>query len=91
MTTIDLSADEIFRRDLLHLGNETKRRLIELLASSLTFSDSRTASAEIMEKRKALLDKVNGAWSDDELTAEEEIKHLRDARVQGKTRKIADL
>lgn len=46
MSTVELNADEIFRKDLLHLGNEAKRRLIELLASSLTFSDSHDALAK---------------------------------------------
>lgn len=31
------SADEIFNDKLANLGNEAKRRLIELLAASLTF------------------------------------------------------
>lgn len=88
MVTIDISADEIFRRNLLHLSNETKRRLIELLASSLTFTDTPSTDDA---RRKALLDKVTGAWKDDGLTAEEEIKLLREARTQGITRKIADL
>ena len=88
MATIDISADEIFRRNLLHLSNETKRRLIELLASSLTFTDTPSTDDA---RRKTLLDKVAGAWKDDGLTAEEEIKLLREARTQGVTRKIVDL
>lgn len=88
MVTIEISADEIFRRNLLHLSNETKRRLIELLASSLTFTDTPSTDAA---RQKALLDRINGAWSDDGLTAEEEIQLLREARTQGKTRKINDL
>ncbi len=47
MTTAELDAERIFRTELFRLGNETKRRLIELLASSLTFS--KTKKEEIME------------------------------------------
>lgn len=86
MTTAELTAEHIFRTELLHLGNETKRRLIELLASSLTFSKKR----EEMDKN-ALLERICGAWDDGGLTAEEEIASLRKARVQGITRKIVDL
>lgn len=78
MATIEISADEIFRRNLLHLSNETKRRLIELLASSLTFTSTPPID---VTRQKILLDRINGAWSDDELTAEEEIKLLREART----------
>lgn len=85
MTTFELTAERIFRTKLSHLGNETKRKLIELLASSLTFPTSRT------EEDIALLNKINGAWCDDELTAEEEIKNLRTDRTQGATRKIEEL
>lgn len=88
MTTAELDAERIFRTELFRLGNETKRRLIELLASSLTFS--KTKKEEIMEK-DTLFDKICGAWSDDGLTAEEEIKTLREARTQGLTRQIIDL
>lgn len=88
MAVMEISADEIFRRNLSHLSNETKRRLIELLASSLTFADTPSADSA---RRKALLDKVAGAWKDDGLAAEEEIKLLREARTQGVTRKIVDL
>ena len=75
MTTYELTAEHIFRTELLHLGNETKRRLIELLASSLTFPKTREK-----EDKDALLDKICGAWEDDGQTAEEEIKELRDSR-----------
>lgn len=47
MTTAELDAERIFRTELFRLGNETKRRLIELLASSLTFS--KTKDEEIIE------------------------------------------
>ena len=89
MSTVELNADEIFRKDLLHLGNEAKRRLIELLASSLTFSDSHDALAK--NRKKGLWDKANGAWCNDGVSADEEIELLRNARVQGKTRKLAEL
>lgn len=47
MTTAELDAERIFRTELFRLGNETKRRLIELLASSLTFP--KTKDEEIIE------------------------------------------
>ncbi len=86
MTTAELTAEHIFRTELFHLGNETKRRLIELLASSLTFPKKREEMA-----KNALLERICGAWDDDGVTAEEEIASLRKARVQGVTRKIVDL
>lgn len=75
----------------MHLGNEAKRRLIELLVSSLTFSGTQNNTSAIKAQRKALLDKANGAWCNDELSAEEEIEQIRKARTQGRTRKIVDL
>ena len=47
MTTAELDAERIFRTELFRLGNETTRRLIELLASSLTFP--KTKDEEIIE------------------------------------------
>ena len=63
------SADEIFNDKLANLGNEAKRRLIELLAASLTFSDSKQDDDRLFEE-------ICGSWADDGLTAEEEIKEL---------------
>lgn len=77
-------ADEIFRDKLANLGNEAKRRLIELLAASLTFSDNK-------RENDHLLNEICGAWNDDGLTAEQEIKELKNARTQGTTRNITDL
>lgn len=88
MNTAELNAERIFHTELFHLGNETKRRLIELLASSLTFTQT---DAEDKTKKDQLMDKICGAWRDDEVSAEEEIETLRKARVQGVTRKIVDL
>jgi hypothetical protein len=91
MATFELNPDEIFRKNLMHLGNEAKRRLIELLASSLTFSNTQDSISATKAKRKALLDKANGAWCNDGLSVEEEIEQIRKARTQGRTRKIVDL
>lgn len=77
-------ADEIFRDKLANLGNETKRRLIELLAASLTFSDDK-------QDDDRLFDEICGAWSNDGLTAEQEIEELRTSRIQGTTRNIINL
>ena len=44
------SADEIFNDKLANLGNEAKRRLIELLAASLTFSDSNQDDDRLFEE-----------------------------------------
>ena len=52
MTTAELDAERIFRTKLALLSNETKRRLIELLASSLTFP--KTKDEEIIEKFQLL-------------------------------------
>ncbi len=82
MNTLNLRAEEIFYNDLVNLGNETKRRLIELLASSLTFKDT------AQEQDKKQLQQIAGAWKDDGLTAEEEIAQIREARTQGITRNI---
>ena len=86
MTIADMTAERIFRTELFHLGNETKRRLIELLVSSLDFS-GRKGEAE----KERLMEKVCGAWNDDGLTANEEVELVSKARVQGKTRKIEEL
>ena len=50
------SADEIFNDKLANLGNEAKRRLIELLAASLTFSDSK-------QDDDRLFDEICGSWA----------------------------
>lgn len=86
MTTFEITAERIFHASLAHLRNETKRKLIELLASSLTFPASRTK-----EEDAALLDKINGAWADDGVSAEEEIRKLRADRRQNLTRNIEEL
>ena len=78
------SADEIFNDKLANLGNEAKRRLIELLAASLTFSDSKQDDDRLFEE-------ICGSWADDGLTAEEEIKELQTARRQDTTRNIINL
>lgn len=92
MATVELNPDEIFQRSLIHLGNEAKRRLIELLASSMTFAaDTQDNISAAKARRKTLLDKTNGAWCNDGLSAAEEIKLIREARTQGRTRKIVDL
>ena len=85
MNTLNLRAEEIFYNSLIDLGNETKRRLIELLASSLTFKDTS------QESDKKLLQQIAGAWKDDGLTAEEEIAQIREARTQETTRHIVEL
>lgn len=85
MNTVNLRAEEIFYNNLANLGNETKRRLIELLASSLTFKET---SQDYDQK---LLRQIAGAWEDDGQTAEEEIAQIREARTQGVTRNIAEL
>ena len=78
------SADEIFNDKLANLGNEAQRRLIELLAASLTFSDSKQDDDRLFEE-------ICGSWADDGLTAEEEIKELQTARRQDTTRNIINL
>lgn len=50
-----------------------------------------SADSRLYARKKALLNKVNGAWCDDELTAAEEIKQVHEARVQGRTRNNAEL
>ena len=80
MNTLNLRAEEIFYSSLVNLGNETKRRLIELLASSLTFKDT------TQENDKKLLQQI-----DDGLTAEEEIVQIKEARTQETTRHIVEL
>lgn len=85
MNTLNLRAEEIFYSSLVNLGNETKRRLIELLASSLTFKDT------TQENDKKLLQQITGAWKDDGLTAEEEIVQIKEARTQETTRHIVEL
>jgi hypothetical protein len=80
-----LTPDEIFRNKLENLGNEAKRRLIELLAASMIFSDNKEG------KDDHLFYEICGAWSDDGLTAEQEIEELRSARTHGISRNIIDL
>ena len=85
MNTLNLRAEDIFYSSLVNLGNETKRRLIELLASSLTFKDT------TQENDKKLLQQIAEAWKDDGLTAEEEIAQIKEARTQETTRHIVEL
>lgn len=83
MITANVSAEEMFRTHLAQLGNETKSRLIELLASSLVFPQKESSSS-------ILWNDICGSW-DDGVSAEATIKSIRDARVQDTTRKTAQL
>lgn len=83
MMTASVTAEEMFRTHLAQLGNETKSRLIELLASSLVFPAKKSKSS-------VLWNDIYGSW-DDGISAEETIKSIHEARVQGTTRNIAQL
>ena len=81
MATMGINAEWIFRTELSHLGNDTKRRLIELLTSSLSLSkekeiETRTES-EIFTQR--MLDKYLGTWKDNR-SAEEIIAEMHASR-----------
>lgn len=69
-------------------------RLLDSLKEKKAFSGDdmpKSSDSRLYARKKTLLNKVNGAWCDDELTAEEEIKQVHEARVQGRTRNIAEL
>lgn len=60
----DLNAEYIFNSELAHLGNETKRKLIELLASSLTFTEDTGKNAISKSSTEDMVDKHFGKWQD---------------------------
>lgn len=62
-----MNVEEIFNNSLAHLGNEAKRKLIEMLAASMNFNDTK-------QEDEQLFNEICGAWSKDGLTAEEEIE-----------------
>lgn len=68
------------------LNERVRRYLIAHLSESVSSAATRDRAT-----KQALLEKVCGSWKDDGLTAEEEIKTIRDSRAQGITRVIESL
>ena len=72
----------------LHLGeidDDVKRQLVILLL--------KVPEAKEKEKRNfsTALNSLSGAWKDDGMTAEEEIREIYEGRTTGKTRTLVDL
>ena len=75
MNTMEVSAEWIFRTELSHLGNEAKRRLIELLASSLSFPNVEVAMEKDDALTREMVNKHFGKWKDNR-SAEEIIEEM---------------
>lgn len=91
MNTMDTNmylADYYLSR-LNDLSNKAKLYIVKKLADSLM--SGKEDSAMTKEDAAALLDKINGAWADDGISAEEEIRTLRADHRQGLTRNIEAL
>lgn len=71
------------------LSDKAKLYIVKKLADSLMSGKEDAAMRK--EDDDALLDKINGAWADDGISAEEEIRTLRADRRQGLTRNIEAL
>lgn len=71
---------------LKDLSDDRKIDLINRLVKSLVHRE------ETMRKHITISpEQISNVWSEDGLTAEEEISQIREARIQGLTRKIIDL
>lgn len=84
MSTAEMRAQSIY--NTMHLSNiddEVKRHLVILLMKV----------PESKEKKSftSMVKSLSGAWKDNGLTAEEEIKQIYSARTSGETRKLVDL
>ena len=75
-----LTAENIYNKNLSSLGENVKKRLIELLSKSLSSNKDKDDS-------DSLFNEICGAWKDDGLTADEEIDIIKKSRTQGVTRK----
>lgn len=53
-----INVDELFQSSLAKLGNEAKRRLIELLASSMDFTDKKEQNAPCRYSAEELAERV---------------------------------
>ena len=85
MNTAEMRAHSIY--NTLHLGeidDDVKRQLVILLL--------KVPEAKEKEKRNfsTALNSLSGAWKNNGLSAEEEIRQIYDARTSGETRKLAD-
>jgi hypothetical protein len=70
----------------MHLGeidDEVKRQLVILLLKVPETKQKKNFSEGI--------NSLSGAWRNNGLSAEEEIRQIYDARTSGKTRKLVDL
>ena len=86
MNTAEMRAHSIY--NTLHLGeidDDVKRQLVILLL--------KVPEAKEKEKRNfsTALNSLSGAWKDDGMTAEEEIREIYEGRTTGKTRTLVDL
>lgn len=64
-----VNAEELFRTSLAQLGNETKRRLIELLAASLTFGDDKEEEGNMEAPCQYTLEEVRELLKESEQDA----------------------
>ena len=84
MSTAEMRAHSIY--NMMHLSNiddEVKRHLVILLMKV----------PEKKEKKSfaSMVKSLSGAWKNNGLSAEEEIKQIYGARASGETRKLVDL
>ena len=84
--TMDITLTNNYYWNLLKdLSDERKVDLINRLAHSLIHKNEKEVHVTISP------DQISDAWCEDGLSAEEEIRQIRESRQQGITRKIVDL
>lgn len=87
MNTAEIRAHSIYNS--LHLGemdDDVKRQLIILLLKV-----PETNEKEKKRNFSAGINSLSGAWKNNGLSAEEEIRQIYGARTSGETRKLIDL
>ena len=73
MNTVNVNIDDFYRNEVDCLGIDAKKRLVALLNASLSLHEK-------LSKEKYLLNKVAGAWKDDE-SAEDTIARITSPRL----------
>ena len=73
MNAVNVNIDDFYRNEVDCLGIDAKKRLVALLNASLSLHEK-------LSKEKYLLNKVAGAWKDDE-SAEDTIARIVSSRT----------
>ena len=84
MSTAEIRAHRIYESmNLNKIDDDVKRHLMILMLSVPTTERTKSVSSA--------MNSLSGAWKDDGMTAEKEIREIYEGRTTGKTRTLVDL